>query len=211
MIKSRRTIRKFISDQPVDWDKVSRCLDAARHAPSAGNLQNWRFIVVLEQDLKKAVAEAALQQWWIAEAPIVIVAIAEPEKAERYYGVRGERLYSVQACAAAVENLILEAHSLGLGTAWVSAFDEDAVKRALKMEDFCRPQAIIPLGYAAEIPVKPPKYPLETLVFFNVWRNRVRDPARYMREYSVLIARGVRAGKEALIKVAEKIKEKLSP
>jgi len=210
LIKSRRSIRKFLPDKPIDWDKVSKCIDAARHAPSSGNLQNWRFIVILEPDLKKAVAEAALQQWWIAEAPVVIVALSEPEKAERYYGVRGERLYSIQNCAAAVENLILEAHSLGLGTSWVSAFDEDALKRVLKVEEFARPQAIIPMGYAAEVPSKPPKYPLEQLVFFNVWRNRLRDPARYMRDYSVIIARGVRAGKEALKKTAEKIREKIS-
>ncbi len=156
-------------------------------------------------------AEAALQQWWIAEAPVVIVALSEPEKAERYYGVRGERLYSIQNCAAAVQNLILEAHSLGLGTSWVSAFDEDAVKRILRVEEFARPQAIIPLGYAAEVPTKPPKYPLETVVFFNVWRNRVRDPARYMRDYSVVIARELRKTKEILKQAAGKIKEKISP
>lgn len=208
-IKSRRTIRKFIPNKPVDWDKVSKCIDAARHAPSAGNLQNWKFIVVIEQDLKKAIAEAALQQWWIMEAPVVIVAISEPEKAERYYGVRGERLYSIQSCAAAIQNLILEAHSLGLGTAWVSAFDEDAIKRILGMEEFARPQAVIPLGYAAEIPQKPPKYPLEQIIFFNTWRNRIRDPARYMREYAVVIARELGKVKESVKEAAGKIKEKL--
>jgi len=209
-IKSRRTIRKFIPNRPVDWDKVSKCLDAARHAPSAGNLQNWKFIVVLEQDIKKAIAEAALQQWWIMEAPVIIVAISEPEKAERYYGVRGERLYSIQSCAAAVENLLLEAHSLGLGTAWVSAFDEDAISRLLKLEDIARPQAIIPLGYPAEIPQRPPKYPLEQVVFFNSLRNRLRDPARYMHEYSIVIARELKKTKEAIKSVAGKIKEKLA-
>lgn len=206
-LKSRRSIRKFIPNKPIDWDSISKCIEAARHAPSSGNLQNWKFIIILEPDIKKAVAEAALQQWWIAEAPVVIVAIAEPDRAERYYGVRGERLYSIQNCAAAVENLILEAHSLGLGTSWVSAFDEDTLKRILGIENFARPQVIIPLGYPAEVPPKPPKIPLEQIVFFNAWRNRIRDPARYMRDYSVLIARGVRAGKEMLKQASEKVKE----
>ncbi|MCK4590038.1 MAG: nitroreductase family protein [Nanoarchaeota archaeon] len=209
-LKSRRSIRKFIPNKPVDWDSVSRCIEAARHAPSSGNLQNWKFIVVLEPDLKKAVAEAALQQWWIAEAPVVIIAIAEPDRAERYYGVRGERLYSIQNCAAATLNIMLEAHSLGLGTAWVSAFDEDALKRVLSIEDFARPQAIIPLGYAAEIPPVPPKFPIEQLVYFNVWRNRIRDPASYMRDYSVVIAREIKKTKEALKGVAKKVKEKIT-
>lgn len=210
LIKSRRTIRKYIPDKPVEWDKVSKCIDAARHAPSAGNLQNWKFIVVLEPDLRKSLAEASLQQWWIMDAPVIVVAVAEPDRAERYYGVRGERLYTIQNCAAAVENLILEAHALGLGTAWVSAFDEDAVKRILKIEDFGRPQAVIPMGYPAEIPARPPKFPLEQLVFFNSWRNRIKDPARYMREYSIVIARTLQQGKEALKKAAGKIKEKIS-
>ena len=212
LIKSRRTIRKYLPKY-VDWERVSRVLDAGRHAPSSGNVQNWIFVVVCEADLRKEIAEACLQQWWMTEAPVHIVVLSEPAKAERYYGVRGERLYTIQNCAAAIENMLLEAHSLGLGTAWVSAFDEDAIKRLLRVEEFARPQAIIPMGYAAEIPNRPPKYPLEQLIFFNAWRNRIRDPARYMRDYSVVIARTLKdvktSIKDAAGKVKEKIKEKV--
>ncbi len=208
LIKSRRTIRKYLPKH-VDWERVSRVLDAGRHAPSSGNLQNWAFIVVCEPDLRKQIAEACLQQWWMMEAPVHIVVVGEPAKAERYYGVRGERLYTIQNCAAAIENMLLEAHSLGLGTAWVSAFDEDALRRIIRGEEFIRPQGVITLGWPAEIPSKPPKYPLESVVFFNVWRNRIKDPARYMREYSLLIKRGVEAGKKIIKKAAEKVKEKI--
>ena len=70
-----------------------------------------------------AAAKAAFEQFEISMAGALVVVCAEPEKAERYYGMRGERLYSTQNCAAAIQNMLLEAHSLGLGTRWIGAFD----------------------------------------------------------------------------------------
>lgn len=212
LIKTRRTIKEFLP-KFIDWDKLSKILDAARHAPSAGNLQNWRFVVVIETDLKKQLAEAALQQYEIINAAALIVVCAEPEKAERYYGLRGERLYTTQNCAAAIQNMLLEAHSLGLGTRWIGAFEEEMVKRVLGIPEEIRPQAIIALGYPKEIPQKPPKLPLESLVYFNAWRNRIRDPVKYMRDYSLIIKRKLQAAQEALRKgtfsVVEKAKQQL--
>src|SRR3989338_6232743 len=95
IIKSRRSITKYLP-KPVEWEYVARIIDAARHAPSCGNLQNWKFVVVLDPAKRKAIAEAAVQQYWMITAPVHIIVCAEPEKAERYYGIRGERLYTVQ-------------------------------------------------------------------------------------------------------------------
>lgn len=208
LIKSRRSITKYLP-RPVEWEHISRIIDAGRHAPSCGNLQNWKFIVVLELGTRKAIAEAAIQQYWMITAPVHIIVCADPEKAERYYGIRGERLYTVQNCAAAVENMLLEAQSLGLGTCWIGAFDEDMVKRAINAEDFVRPQAIITIGYAAEVPPKPPKYPMNSLTYFERWRGRIRDPARYMHDYALVWQREIGKGKEALKAAGEKIKEKI--
>ena len=199
IIKTWRTVKQFLP-KFVEWDKISKILDAARHAPSCGNIQNWKFVVVLETDLKQKLAEAALQQYEITNAFALIVVCAEAQKAERYYGLRGDRLYTVQNCAAAIQNILLEAHSLGLGTRWIGAFEEEMVKRALSIPEEVRPQAIIALGYPKEIPEKPPKYPLETVVYFNKWRNKIRDPAKYMRDYAVLLKRKLVQIKEAIIK-----------
>jgi nitroreductase len=188
IIKTRRTVKEFRPDF-VDWDKISKILDAARHAPSCGNIQNWKFVVVIETDLKKQLAEAALQQYEIINAAALIVICSEPEKAERYYGFRGEHFYSVQNCAAAAQNMLLEAHSLGLGTRWIGAFEEEMVKRILSIPDEARPQVIVAIGNSKEIPQKPPKMPLESLVYFNSWRSRIRDPVKYMRDYSTIIKR----------------------
>lgn len=199
IIKTRRTVKEFLP-RFIDWDKISKVIDAGRHAPSCGNLQNWRFIVVLEEGIKQQLAEAAVEQYEIITAPVHIVVCAEPEKAERYYGQRGEKLYTVQNCAAAIENMLLEAHSLGLGTRWIGAFEEEMVKRILSLSPEASPQAIIALGYPKEIPPKPPKMPLESLVYFNRWRCRIRDPAKYMQDYSVIIQRKLQALKEQLKK-----------
>jgi nitroreductase len=197
IIKSRRNVKEFVP-KFVDWDKISKILDAARHAPSCGNIQNWKFVVVVETDLKKQLAEAALQQYEIINASVLIVVCAEPEKAGRYYGKRGEHLYSIQNCAAAIQNMLLEAHSLGLSTRWIGAFEEEMVKRIIKLPEEVRPQAIVAVGYSKEVPQKPPKMPLESLVYFNSWRNRLRDPVKYMGEYSTIIQRKLHKVKEVL-------------
>ena len=206
-ITSRRSIRKYL-DKPVPWDIVSNILEAGRFAPSSGNLQNWKFIVVLDEDKRKAIAEAALKQLWMLKAPVHIVICAEPEKAKRYYGDRGERLYTVQNCAAAMQNMLLEAHNLGLGACWVGAFDEDMVKRALGMPKEARPEAIITLGYPdEEVPV-PAKFPLETVMYFNKWRGKIKDVPAYFMYYSPGIKKNVLKGKATLEKASKKAAEK---
>ena len=208
VIKSRRTIKEFLP-KFVDWDKLSKIVDAGRHAPSCGNLQNWKFIVVIDDGKKKQLAESALQQYEIINAAAHIVVCAEPEKAERYYGLRGERLYTIQNCAAAIQNMLLEAHSLGLGTRWIGYFEEAMVKKVLGIPEEVRPQAIIAVGYPKEVPQKPPKLPMETVTYFNGWRCKLKNPAKYMLDYSVLIAGKVGAAKGAIVSVVEKAKKHL--
>ena len=188
IIKSRRTIKHFLP-KFVSWNNISKVLDAARHAPSCGNVQNWKFIVIFEPGQKQQIAELAYEQYHIAMAGVLIVVCAEVEKAERYYGARGERLYSIQNCAAAIQNMLLEAQSLGLGTTWIGAFDEEGIKSMCGIPEEVRPQAIIALGYPKEIPPKPPKYPLETVTYFHAWRCKLRDPAKYMNDTATIIAR----------------------
>ena len=207
IIKSRRSITKYLP-QAVSWELVSRIVDAGRHAPSCGNLQNWKFIVLLSPDKRKAIAEAALQQYWMISAPVHIIVCAMPDMAERYYGFRGERLYTVQNCAAAVENILLEAHSLGLGACWVGAFDEEMLKRSLGTEDNVRPQAIVTIGYAADVPPKPPKMPMNVVLNFEKWRGVVRDPLAYFRDYALIWQREFAKGKEMIKEAAENIKQK---
>jgi len=204
-IKTRRSTRKFL-DVPVEWDKVGTIVDAGRSAPTSGNLQNWKFIVVLDQDKRKEIAEACLKQFWMERAPVHIIVCAEPEKAKRFYGIRGERLYSIQNCAASVENMLLTAHSLGLGSCWVGAFDEDMLKRSLGIPDYARPQAIIPIGYPAEKVPTPMQYQLENLVFMEAW-NRKFDLDTYLGYTSATVRDLIEKGKNAVKKIKKKLKK----
>ena len=79
-IRTRRSVRKY-RDIPVEWEKVGLILDAGRLAPSSGNLQNWKFIVITDKNARHQISEACLEQQWMAKAPVHIVIVAEPETA----------------------------------------------------------------------------------------------------------------------------------
>src|SRR3989338_2085862 len=212
LIKSRRTVKYFLP-KFVSWENIARVIDAARHAPSSGNIQNWKFIICIENSVKQAVAGTCGEQYEVVQAGALIVVCNEVEKAERYYGLRGERLYSIQNCAAAIQNMLLEATSLGLGSRWIGTFDEEELKVKLSIPEEVRPQAIIAIGYAKDTPPKPPKYPLETVVYFHKWRRKLRDPAKYMHDISTILGRKAEALKEKMQEgaqfVVDKAKEKI--
>lgn len=155
-IARRRSIRQFDPDRPVDEAAVRKILEAAIAAPSAGNGQPWRFFVVRDPALKRKLALEAGHQRFIDQAPVAIVVCADLEKAEEGYGERGRKTYALQDTAAAIENMLLAATALGLGSCWVGAFNESVAAELLCLSGQVRPLAIIPLGHpvapAARIP-----------------------------------------------------------
>lgn len=205
-IKVRRSVRKY-KDSPVDWDKIVQILDAGKFAPSAGNIQNWKFIVVRKDEVREKLAEAASAQEWMKQAPVHIVVAGEPEKAKRFYGTRGERLYTIQNCSAVVENMLLVATELGLGSCWVGAFDESRVKRALNMVEDAVPQAIITIGYKDEEPEMPPRVELEHTVYLDRWWNKGQG-YRAKGYRSIAIKESIENTKKALQRVAGHLKKK---
>ena len=184
-IQKRRSVRSYL-ESPVEWDKVSTILEAGRLSPSAGNVQEWKFIVVTDEAQRKAVAETALNQHWIAKAPVHIVVCADLDKIKRMYGVRGERLYSVQDCAIAATNMMLTAESLGLGTCWVGAFEENMLQRALGIPDHARPQVILTIGYVDREPKQSPRLRLENMVYLGKYGNRIKDIGRVLWDFNVV-------------------------
>jgi nitroreductase len=150
-IKGRRSIRTF-KDQEVSAELVEKLVEAARWAPSAGNLQPWEFIIIRKPEVKRKLVEAAQGQSFLEEAPVVLVVCASENRSAQGYGVRGRTLYCLQDTGAAIQNLHLAAYALGLGTCWVGAFREDEAKEILKLPDGIRPVAIIPVGYPDEVP-----------------------------------------------------------
>ena len=165
-IKKRRSIRRF-SGRDLTDDDMQLLVEAAHLAPSAGNLQPWEFVAVREEGNKRRLAEAAHGQSFIAEAPIVFVICAVPERSATRYGKRGVELYCLQDTAAAVQNLLLTAAHNGLGGCWVGAFDEKKAAEAVGAPPGVRPVAIVPVGYPAESPAPRPRRDLSEVVHWE--------------------------------------------
>jgi len=165
LFRDRFSCRTFAPDQ-IPRAQVEELLDAARWAPTGGNLQPWRFVVVTGAARKTDLAAAALDQVFIATAPVVIVVCALPHQSGRTYGDRGRELYAVQDTAAATQNLLLAATATGLAACWVGAFDEERVRLILGLQRSWRPVALVPVGLPAEVPSRRSRRPLADIV---VW------------------------------------------
>lgn len=160
LVKKRRSIRSFDPQKPVSEEQIAKILEAGIWAPSAGNLQDWFFVVVRDQKVKDQLAQAALGQDFVAEAPVVIVVCCDLERIS-HYGKRGQELYTFQDTACAAQNMFLAATDLDLGACWVGAFDEKKVIQILNLADHLRPVAILPIGYPAEKPSPPSRRKIE--------------------------------------------------
>ncbi len=203
-IKTRRSVRDFF-DKPVEKEDLGRILEAGKQAPSAGNQQTWRFIIVTDRGLKLQIANACIQQMWVSHAPVIIAVCAEVEKLKRFYEERGEKLYSIQSCAAAIQNMLLAAHSLGLGACWVSAFDEIRLSQLLGIPGGVTVQAIIPVGYAARVPKEPMEYKLETIIFLEKWGSRITNVPVVLGRFAPTTQKVAKAGRNVFNTLKERI------
>jgi nitroreductase len=169
-IKKRRSIRAYTTKEVSDED-VERLIEAARWAPSAGNIQPWAFVVVKDVETKRKLSSATLQTL-IQEAPVAIVVCADAARSSRVYGSRGEKLYSIQDTAAATQNILLAAQELGLATCWVGAFRENEVAKAVKTPTNLRPVAMVAVGYPAERPVAPQRRSFNEIVHYKTFGGK---------------------------------------
>ncbi len=152
-IKSRASVRSFKPDKIPD-SVLDEILDSAVHAPSAGNVQDWEFVVVSKQDTKNRLAGAAWGQEFVSQAPVVIVVCSNLRTIHNAYGERGNSLYSIQNTATATQNMLLAAWEKGLGSCWVGSFNDENVREILVLPSHVRPMAIVPIGYPATEPKK---------------------------------------------------------
>jgi len=160
-ITARRSIRKYKSE-PVSSAQFGKILEAARLAPSAGNRQPWRFVVVRDENRKGQVAVAANNQAFLRDAGAIVVAAVDPEISPRWHE---------KDIMIALEHMILAATALGLGTCWIGAFNEDELKRLLKIPEKIKVVALLPIGSPNEKPRPTPRKSFHEIFFKEEWQT----------------------------------------
>ena len=167
-IKKRYSVRSY-QDHAVETDKLESILEAARLAPSASNRQEWRFIVVRDKNIRQRLMQAAKDQTFVAQAPIVIAACA---KTDSHVMTCGQQCYPIDV-AIAIEHMALKATEEGLGTCWIGAFYEDKVKEILGIpEKDIRIVALLALGYPVKLRPNPKdRLRLKEIVMYDGWRG----------------------------------------
>lgn len=164
-IRTRKSVRSY-KDQPVEMDKINKVLEAARLAPSASNRQEWRFVVVTNPEVRKALCAAASNQVFVAQAPVVLACCAETDG---HVMACGQECYPVDV-AIAVDHITLAAVALGLGTCWIGAFKEADAKKALGVPDKVRVVGLLPLGYPKDpAPANKSRKAITEIVHWEKW------------------------------------------
>ncbi|MDI9569637.1 MAG: nitroreductase family protein [Pseudomonadota bacterium] len=184
-IKERRSCREFVTE-PISDDLIDKILEAATLAPSAANNQPWEFIVITNDEIKQRIHFEsllckkkifAMSGWrWVdkykadflLEAPVLIAVIGDPKRIGAHQFLKGTETVYQQACAAAIQNMLLAAHELGLGSLWFTLFDRYTMKKILDIDEAKEPLALICLGKAATDPLRTP-------------RKDVKEITKYMR------------------------------
>lgn len=166
--KTRRSIRKY-SKKQIDEKAIYDLLEAALNSPAAGNIQNYDVIVVKDEKKRQEIGKIALNQCWLSDAPVLLVVVRDDHRVCEMYPHDGN-CYSIQNTAAFIENVLLLAHTYGLGACWVEALENEVLKSYLGIPSEKEVDAIIPLGYPLENP-SVDKEPMMRKVFFEQFGN----------------------------------------
>ncbi|MCD6248236.1 MAG: nitroreductase family protein [Hadesarchaea archaeon] len=144
-ISIRRSVRSY-ERKEVPGEKLEKVLDAARLAPSASNRQDWKFIVVRDEEKKEKICKAAYGQDFIKEAPVVIVGVGLNPDHKMSCGISS----STVDVSIAMDHMMLKATEEGLGTCWIGAFEQEKIKEILGIPSQHQVVALMPIGYPKE-------------------------------------------------------------
>ncbi len=172
-IRERKSVRKYLG-RPVEREKVIACIEAARLAPSAENIQPWRFIVIDNPLYKRGFCEQICggvyrTSSFIKNAPVVVAILAKYSLITDFLGrgIQGTNYYLLDIGISG-EHLVLQAQELGIGTCWIGWFNQKKAKKYLKLPLQYRVAALIAMGYPAEGATKNrPDLQIDQILFFN--------------------------------------------
>lgn len=164
-IRNRRSIRRYV-DKPVSDQLILQVIEAGTWAPSAHNQQPWAFVVVKHKEILTQIAEKSKYAKFLPQAAVAIVVCANFSYQRNRLEEKGVEYYSVQDSAAAIQNMLLAAHGMGMGTCWIGDVNEVQLRDLLKVPVDFAPVGIVAIGWPeADInPKAPPRKPLPEVV-----------------------------------------------
>lgn len=164
-IQRRYSCRDY-QNRPVEDEKLEKILNAARLAPSARNMQDWRFVVVTDSDTRQALQAAAADQPFVGAAPVVIAACSTTNKRMNLCG----QPYSSINVSIALEHLALAATALGLATCWIGSFKPQPVRKILNIPTSIEVVELMVLGYPADKGASPKRLTLDEIACYEQWQ-----------------------------------------
>lgn len=170
LIKRRRSIRSFKS-KPVSDEVIKKMLKAALWAPSGSNIHPLRFIIVRDQNVLEMLK--SFSPGWLGDSPVGIVICIDQDEALMKGGELGKEIMSLLDVGFAAQNILLIAHSMGLGACPIRGFSIEGITEILDLPEGLKPELIISLGYPLEIPDPPPRPALQEITFLNKYGNKV--------------------------------------
>lgn len=171
----RRSIRSFVADKKVEDEKIIKLLKAAMAAPSACNIQPWEFVVVTEESMVKEIKDS-IEKYGNYNAPLMIVVCGNPKF------IPWENDTGIADCCAAIENMLIAATAMDLGSVWIGGSNPDSVRKILNIPEEVYPIGIAYFGYPAVKPEPRTQY-VEDVVF---WQKYDRSRVKHKRPNSIL-------------------------
>lgn len=168
-INRRFSCRKFKTKKPSYRD-IIRAIEAATKAPLAGNIPTVKFILVSDKNKIKELAEACTQKS-LGNVHYIVVICSDGKQCILSYETRGKG-YCDQQAGAAIENFLLKIEDLNLASCWIGAFADEQVKKILKLPEDINPIALLPIGYAMEKGKQRSKPDLDSVLYFDSWKNK---------------------------------------
>jgi nitroreductase len=163
-VYNRYSCRAY-QNKPIEQEKLDCILEAARLAPSAKNLQDWRFVVVTDKETKQRLAEAANNQRFLENAGAIVVGCSISDEVMRC----GQALGPIDV-AIALEHICLQATQLGLATCWVGSFYPDKVRTILNIPEDVTIVELMAVGYPADKKKEPRRMPIDRIVCYEKWQ-----------------------------------------
>ena len=157
VVLSRRSIRRY-EQKEIPKDVLDKILEAGRQAPSAANKQPWHFIVLTDSEIKKELSKGMFNRF-IKDAPITVVGCAHKDLIASKW--------SIVSTTIALQNMVVAAWAMGIGSCWVGDFSEEKVKKLLNIPESWNIVALVSFGYPAEKPQPRKKKTIEKIVSFN--------------------------------------------